>query len=208
MKKLTKKIRKRKRYYEEFSERKFRRSLDHAGLSKLHAGRIAEKIQKSKKDCRSTSALRNATCKEIAKISKVLAANYDITKGIYALGPTGFPFEILCSEMLKAKGFNTTVSVIKTGKFVNHEVDIIAEREDITVFFECKYHSQKFYKNDIQVPLYINSRYLDIQAGNPQENFRYGIISNTYFSEDAIKYANGVGILLYSMNHPHRRQFH
>jgi hypothetical protein len=136
-----------------------------------------------------------------------LAANYNVVKAIYALGPTGFPFEILCSEMLKAKGFKTTVSVIKKGKFVNHEVDVVAEREDVNVYFECKYHGKKFYKNDIQVALYINSRYLDIQAGNPEEKFRYGIISNTYFSEDAMKYSRGVGILLYSMNYPKDNNF-
>lgn len=207
MKKTTRKIKKRQHFYEEFSERKYRKSLEHAGLSKDLSTKIIEKVQKSEKDCRSTAALRSATGKEIAKVSKVLAANYNVTKAIHALGPTGFPFEILCSEMLKAKGFKTTVSVIKKGEFVDHEVDVIAERKDINIYFECKYHGQKFYKNDIQVPLYIYSRYLDIKSGNPKEKFHYGIMSNTYFSKDAIKYSTGVGILLYSMNYPKDNNF-
>lgn len=207
MNEFIKKIKKRKRSYEKFNEQKYRKSLDLAGLSKDHSSQIVEKIQRSKKDCRSTTALHNATCKEILKISKVLAANYNIIKAIYALGPTGFPFEILCSEILKAKGFKTTVSVIKAGEFINHEVDIVASREDVNIYFECKFHSKKKYKNDVQLPLYVNSRFLDIRAANPDEKFQYGIISNTTFSADAIKYSAGVGILLYSMNYPKEHNF-
>ena len=50
-------------------------------------------------------------------VENVIAANYDIKRAIYNLGPTGYPFEILCAQMLMAKGYETKVSVIKKGKF-------------------------------------------------------------------------------------------
>lgn len=200
-------IRKKSNSFEEFSEKKYRQSLIRAGVSKIHTDQIVEQIQQRMKDYFSTSLLHNATYKAILKISKVHAANYNIKRAIYNLGPTGYPFEILCAEMFKAKGFKTRVSVTKKGKFVKHEVDVVARRDDINIFCECKFHNHKFHKNDIKIPLYVHSRYLDIKEGNPYDTFKYALITNTLFSEDAIKYAEGVGLLLYSMNYPKKNTF-
>ncbi len=109
--------------------------------------------------------------------------------------------------MLKAKGYKAKVSVMVKGEFVKHEVDVIARRDDKSVFCECKFHNRKFYKNDIKIPLYVYARFLDIQKANPNEKFDYALISNTQFSEDAIKYSKGVGLVLYSLNYPKKNTF-
>jgi hypothetical protein len=60
----------------------------------------------------------------------------------------------------------------------------------------------------VKIPLYINSRFLDIQEQwnkNPQKTsfLKQGwIVTNTRFSEDAINYAKGVGLLLLSWDYP------
>lgn len=204
-KNYSSKIRKKSRHYEEFSEKKYITSLKRSGLNKKLCHSILDEV--SPEEYFTTDDLHKATYKALLKHSHLYAANYNIKQAIYHLGPTGYPFEMLCAEMLKAKGFKTRVSVVKKGKFVKHEVDVVACRDDFNLLCECKFHGRKFYKNDIKIPLYVHSRYLDIKEGNPDEKFRYALISNTEFSKDAIKYSKGVGLLLYSMNYPKKDTF-
>ncbi len=200
-------IQKKSKNFEKFSKQKFKSSLLSAGLSEKKSEEVFDEINSHLDEYFSTALLHKATYKAILKRSKVYAANYDIKRAIYNLGPTGFPFEILCAQMLEAKGFQTQVGVVKQGKYVSHEVDIIAHREDQSLYCECKFHAQKFYKNDIKIPLYVHSRYLDLKEANPGENFRYALISNTQFSSDAIAYSRGVGLVLYSLNYPEKNTF-
>ena len=45
---------------------------------------------------------------------------------------------------LKAKGFETKVSVMKDGCFVKHEIDVVAKRDDRNIYAECKFHNKKY----------------------------------------------------------------
>jgi hypothetical protein len=200
-------VRKKSRLEEYFSERKYKASLKKSGLPWGKCSEIFNEVVPKLNDYFSTAELHNKTYRAILKRSQVFAANYDIKRAIYNLGPTGFPFEKLCGEMLKAKGYKVRVSVLKKGKLVKHEVDVIAEREDNSIYCECKFHNKKVRKNDIKIPLYVNSRYLDLKEANPGETFQYAIISNTEFTTDAIKYSEGEGLLLFSMNYPKQNSF-
>ncbi|MEH0861925.1 MULTISPECIES: restriction endonuclease [unclassified Halobacteriovorax] len=206
-KKLKYLIRKVNRTYEEFDKKKFAKSLKAAGVSKEDTEDIVNEVYQGLEPLSSTTKIHQQTYRALKKISKVDAANYNIKRAIYKLGPTGYPFEVLCAEMLKAKGYETQVSVLKKGVNVLHEVDVVAERADGDIYCECKFHNRKYYKNDVKIPLYVHSRYLDIKEANPELNFQYALMSNTQFSEDAIAYANGVGLLLYSMNYPKKNTF-
>jgi hypothetical protein len=93
---------------------------------------------------------------------------------------------------------------MRRGKKVKHEVDVEALRDDGNIYCECKYHVNRNHINNIKVPLYINSRSLDIAQANPALKFTYAVISNTKFSKDAINYCIGEGLLLYAMNYPQK----
>ena len=193
-------------HFEEINTRKYQKSLKRSGLNLTMRDKIVQEIGDIE-NYFSTKELHKATYKAILKHSQLYAANYNIKQAIYALGPTGYPFEILCAQMLKAKGYQTKVSSIVRGQHVKHEVDVVAKREDLSIYCECKFHKRKYFKNNIKIPLYVHSRYLDIKEANPTLNFKYALISNTDFSKDAIKYANGVGLLLFSMNYPKANTF-
>jgi hypothetical protein len=200
-------VRKRSHIFEKFSENKFKKSLLSTGLSDQKSAEVLEEVREHLSDKFSTAELYKTTGKAIYKRSRVCAANYNIKRGIYALGPDGYSFEIFCAEMLKAKGFETKVSVMKDGCFVKHEIDVVAKRDDRNIYAECKFHNKKYHKSDIKTPLYINSRSLDIKQANPSDSFEFAIFTNTKFSEDAISYGKGVGLLLYSLNYPERNTF-
>lgn len=192
---------------EVFSKKKLKRSILLAGVNLKLADEILDEVLSDENQPRSTKRLHSLTLSKILKRSKECAANYNIKKSIFKLGPSGFAFEIFASELLRSKGYKTKVSVIKHGKYVDHEVDVVAIRADGNLFCECKFHNSSFVKNDIKIPLYINSRSMDIKAGKASVLFDYAIFSNTKFSKDALKYANGVGLKIFSMNYPEKNTF-
>lgn len=196
-------IKKRSDKFEKFDFKKYKKSLVRSDIPQD----ITEEIVSELGDARqyfSTKQLNSKTYKLILRKSKLFAANYNMKQAIFNLGPTGYPFELLCAELYRVKGYQTKVSVIKRGRCVKHEVDVVAKRKDGIIYCECKYHNRKNFMNDIKIPLYIYARSIDIQEANPEEQFIYALISNTAFSKDAIRYANGVGLLLYAMNYPEK----
>jgi hypothetical protein len=168
---------------------------------------LISEVDPQKHCFQSTASLFRRTHSRIYKKSKKLAAHYNIKKAIFELGPTGYPFEILCAEIFKTKGFKTQVSVVKSGQYVTHEVDVVATRPDLTIFCECKFHRNHKHKNDVKLPLYVNSRYLDLESTGKYGNIQYAIMTNTNFSVDAIKYAAGVGLMLFSLDYPDKSTF-
>lgn len=200
-------LHKRTKELEKFSLEKYKNSILAAGLDKEDAEKVVDEVNVDPNRYFSSAKVHQATYKALLKRSTLVAANYNIPNAIYHLGPTGFPFEILCAEMLKAKGFETQVGVVMQGQFISHEVDIVARRQDMNIYCEAKFHNRKDYKNDVKVALYVYGRYLDLKAGNPQEDFKYALISNTKFSKDAVTFAEGVGIILISLNHPKKDTF-
>ncbi|MCT4641032.1 MAG: restriction endonuclease [Bacteriovoracaceae bacterium] len=196
-------IKKRSRAFEQFDLNKFKKSILKSGLEKEKLTQVIHEIG-NPKDYFSTAELSSKTYKLLLRHSKAYAANYNLKKAIQNLGPTGYPFEILCGQILQAKGYNTQISVIVEGKYVKHEVDVIAKRQDKILYCECKFHSKYSFKNDVKVPLYIHSRWIDIQNNMPNK-ISYALISNTSFSKDAMAYANGVGLELYSLCNKHTK---
>ncbi|MDD0853175.1 ATP cone domain-containing protein [Halobacteriovorax sp. GB3] len=196
-------LRKRNKQQERYDKRKLKKSLRRSGLHEKTCNELVEKMEKELSREVSTTKLHGMARRELEKHSKVAAANYHIKRAMELLGPTGYPFEILCSELLKMKGFKTKVSLNVKGQFVSHEVDVYATRADMDLMCECKYHNSRTHKNDIKTALYVYARSLDIKANPISPGFdHFLIISNTYFSKDAITYAEGVGLGLISMNYP------
>ena len=188
-------------FVEEFDQKKLRDSLILTGVSQKVASEIVKELIPKIKPGMTTTRVHNLTFSSLQKKSKIHAANYSIKRSILDLGPSGYPFEILCSELFKAKGFETEVGVIVKGQYVSHEVDVIATRPDTTVMAECKFHNSKTHKNDIKTALYIYARSLDIKKNRKSRDFdKFAICTNTHFSKDAITYANGVGMVLLSLN--------
>lgn len=196
-------LQKRQKNTEKFDPKKLKRSLALSGASKDVCDDVYGDLESKLHNNISTKKIHNMAFRLLHKKSKIAAANYYIKRSIEELGPTGFPFELLCAQLLRMKGFDVRVGVIVEGQFVNHEIDVVGVRADMTIMAECKYHNSRSHKNDVKTALYVYARSLDIK-NNPQSmSFdKFMIITNTYFSKDAITYAEGMGLVLISMNHP------
>lgn len=124
------------------------------------------------------------------------------------MGPSGFPFEKLVGKLLAHEGFSTQVGVIVQGNCVQHEVDVIAQKENKHYMIECKYHSDQGRFCNVKIPLYIQSRFLDVekqwerQQGHKTKFHQGGVYTNTRFTSDAIQFGTCVGLMLTSWDYP------
>ncbi|MBR9833036.1 ATPase [bacterium] len=193
---------------EVFSFSKLRGSLERSGANDSDVTYILERIKSQLYDGMTTQEIYRKAFALLKKENRVYASKYSLKKALFDLGPTGYPFESMIAALLRKRGYHAEVSVILQGECVTHEIDVLAEKDGATYAIECKYHAKSHFVNNVKVPLYINSRFLDIQKkwnNDSQKNtqLKQGwLVSNTKFTLDAIQYANCVGLELLSWNYP------
>jgi hypothetical protein len=191
-----------------FNEIKLRRSLEKAGAEKFLIDKIIKEIFNELYEGISTAEIYRKAFEMLRSYSRPLAAKYRLKNAIMDLGPSGFPFEKYVSELLQSQGFNTITNQFVQGKCVTHEVDVIATTNGDINYIECKYHNQRGLVCDVKVPLYIHSRFMDLKERqsllkeNEGKVFRGWVVTNTKFSEDAVKYGLCSGLELIGWDFP------
>lgn len=191
-----------------FSFEKLKRSLRSAGANQETVETIVEKIQGQIYDGMSSNTIYRKAFSILKGKHKTSASRYSLKRAILELGPTGYPFERLIGALLKEKGYNTQVSVTLAGNCVTHEIDVLAEKDGNVYAIECKFHSDARATSNVKVPLYINSRFLDIQEqwnSNPKNttHLKQGwLVTNTRFTADAVNYGTCVGLTMLSWDYP------
>jgi len=169
---------------------------------------IVERVESQLYDGISTKQIYKMAFKMLKNSSRVSASKYKLKKALMELGPSGFPFEKLVGKLLEQEGFETKVGVIVQGNCVQHEIDVIAQKDNNHYMIECKYHSDQKRFCNVKVPLYIHSRFLDVEKkwklieGHETVHHKGWIYTNTRFTTDAIQYGKCVGLLLTSWDYP------
>lgn len=201
-------IKKNSKESEPFSIQKLEQSFQRSGASKDEIETIISKINSAIYDGISSNEIYKKAFAELKKLNKTTASRYSLKRAIFDLGPTGYPFERLVAALLKEKGYKTTVSIILKGECITHEIDVLAEKEGNVYAIECKFHSDIKAVSNVKIPLYINSRFLDIQKqwntnSNNATFLKQGwLVTNTRFTVDAINYAKCVGLTMLSWDFP------
>ncbi|RYH75850.1 ATPase [Flavobacteriaceae bacterium 144Ye] len=194
--------------YEAFDVNKLINSLRRSRADEDIIQDIARKVQEQIEEGMTTKKIYQLAFKMLRSKSRVSASKYKLKKALMELGPTGFPFEKLVGQLLAHEGFATQVGVIVQGNCVQHEVDVIALKDNNHYMIECKYHSDQGRFCNVKIPLYIHSRFLDVerkwehQKGHEAKLHKGGVYTNTRFTTDAIQYGKCVGLLLTSWDYP------
>ncbi|MCW8869267.1 MAG: restriction endonuclease [Proteobacteria bacterium] len=194
--------------YEAFDVNKLIRSLRRSKADETVIQDIARSVQAQIEEGMTTKKIYQMAFKMLKGKSRVGASKYKLKKALMELGPTGFPFEKIVGKLLEHEGFATEVGVIVQGKCVQHEVDVIAQKGNNHYMIECKYHSDQGRFCNVKIPLYVHSRFLDVekqwqrQNGHQAKHHKGGLYTNTRFTSDSIQYAECVGLLLTSWNYP------
>ena len=191
-----------------FSLDKLRASLNRIGADKETIDHIIDNVRDELYQGISTKEIYNRAFALLKKKKSHLASKYKLKKAIYELGPTGFPFERFVSAIRENSGYKTEVGAFLQGKCVKHEIDVIAHKQNETTIIECKFHSEQGLNCNVKIPLYINSRYIDVKTHwdrNPRNGTtltKGWVVTNTRFTEDAIQYGNCCGLFLLSWDYP------
>lgn len=193
-----------------FLPEKLQRSLLRAGASAEQAHSILKAIEDGLYPGITTKRIYQYAFNLLRQHSKPLAARYKLKTAIMELGPSGFPFEKFIAAFLSLQGYQTITGKIVEGNCVKHEVDIIAEKEDYHLMIECKYHNRPGTVCDVKIPLYVHSRFKDVEASwmklpEHKDKLRQGwVVTNTKFTIDAIQYGTCIGLHLLGWNYPHK----
>jgi len=191
-----------------YDPEKLRRSLRRAGAGEEEMDSIVKEIGQRLYPGITTKEIYRRAFSMLRRASAYLAAKYKLKKALQELGPSGYPFEKYVGEILKHEGYQTKVGQIVQGHCVQHEVDVIASKDDQHFMIECKFHSDQVRKCDVKIPLYIHSRFLDVEKAWQQRpghghKFHQGwVVTNTRFTTDAIQYGTCAGLNLVSWDFP------
>lgn len=193
---------------EVFIPQKLKRSLNRAGASELQVQNIISQIQDQLYPGINTKKIYEKAFRLLRREHRPLAARYKLKSAIMELGPSGFPFERFIAAILQHQGYRTQIGISVQGRCVRHEVDVIAERGPYHFMIECKYHNHRGTVCDVKVPLYIHSRFQDVQAnwvhlpGHEIKLHQGWVVTNTRFTDDAIQYGTCAGLHLLGWDYP------
>lgn len=192
----------------QFSLAKLKKSLKRTGADDTLVSEIIEIVQGELYERITTKEIYNRAFALLKKKKNVFASKYKLKKAIYELGPTGYPFEYFIAAVLKYSGYKVKVGEILQGECVQHEVDVLAHKNNETTVVECKFHSEQGFVCNVKVPLYIHSRYNDVRNywntfNKHKTTLTQGwVVTNTRFTEDATQYGNCAGLYLLSWDYP------
>lgn len=193
---------------QEFNIEKLKTSLLKAKTDESLLVQITDKVLKNLTEGMTTKQIYKMAYSFLKENSTATASRYKLKKALMQLGPSGFPFEKLIGQLLAHEGFHTEVGVFVQGNCVQHEVDVIAQKDNLKYMIECKYHSDQNRFCNVKIPLYIQSRFIDVeiewkkQKGHEMTLYKGWVYTNTRFTADAIQYGTCVGLGLASWDYP------
>jgi hypothetical protein len=193
---------------EPFSQQKLESSLKRAGADEEIVENILRDLKPWLYNGVTTRKIYKMAFGLLTRQKPGMAARYSLKRAIMELGPTGFPFEHFIGQLFSQWGFKAEVGQIIQGRFVKHEVDVVATGIKKQIFVECKYYNVQGKFADVKVSLYIHSRFEDIIAIRkdiPEYRdflLQGWIVTNTRFTTDAMDYGRGAGLHLVSWDYP------
>ena len=182
--------------------------LASAGAGEQIIDHIAGAVSEMLHDGISTQKIYKEAFRLLRNYSDRSAGRYKLKEAILELGPTGYPFEKFVGELLSRLGYQTQTGIVVEGNCVSHEIDVIAEKDKEHLMIECKFHNRKGHKCNVKVPLYIQSRFKDVETkwstrpGHENKYHRGWVVTNTRFTDDALQYGKCIGLKLLSWDYP------
>ncbi len=193
---------------EPFDPRKLDLSLSRAGAKSDVRAHILKRIERELKSGMRTDDIYAHAFEYLrSEGSPAVAARYSIKRAIFALGPSGFPFEQFLAEVLRAHGWYARTGVSLTGRCAPHEVDVLAEKDGKRIGIEAKFHNEAGGKTDIKDALYVKARYEDLLHA-PETSSRVDegwLVTNTRFTRNAIRYGQCSNLRLLGWDYPRNR---
>lgn len=197
-----------------FEEEKLVNSLKKVGASSETIDEIVEEVEKGMWDGMKTEDIYTRAFALLQKHAHHVAVKYSIRRALFELGPDGFPFEKFVARVFNMWGYEAVTDQTLMGRCVEHEVDVVAWKDDALAMVEAKFHNEFGMKSDLKVTLYVKARFDDLSEnlfdyGGKQRKLseRY-LFTNTKFTDKAVTYAGCNKLKLIGWNYPARGNLH
>jgi len=194
---------------ERFSRRKVYKSARKVGVSKNLARKIAKTIEEEILPGARTVDIFERVKELLDYETPEAALKFSLKEAMRKLGPTGFPFEKYIGEIFSKNGFEVKLNQEISGFCCRYEIDFLAQKDNLLMIGECKYHNLAGRRIDLGVALENYARFLDIKNGNYLQKNSFKnlelkaiLVTNTKFTTEAIKYSKCVGVELLGWNYP------
>lgn len=194
---------------EPLNPEKIERSLKRIGASEHLIAKIIHNVLQAPKIV-STRDIYFYIANYLKEVDRILANRYNLKNALYQLGPEGFLFEKFIAELFRAQQYQAINDQTIPGVCVDHEIDVIAFKNDERLLVECKFHNLAGIHTDVKVALYIKSRFDDVEKSPVTVNGKIGFLNqpwlatNTKFTIDAIKYARCINMGLVGWAYPEK----
>ncbi len=191
-----------------FDPARLKSSLSKSGASRAEVERVWKEMQPELYDGMATKEIYQLAFARLKKSADAYAARYSLKRALVDLGPGGYLFEKWIARMFGSTGHQTITSRLLDGHAVTHEIDVIAYKEEHTRLVECKFRNTEAAKIDVRTPMYLLSRFKDIQGINFalfKKEVRFTevwLATNVQLTKDAIRFAEYYGMRLISWNYP------
>ncbi|MFA5178298.1 MAG: ATP cone domain-containing protein [Candidatus Paceibacterota bacterium] len=193
---------------ENFSEHKILRSLKRAGTPREKAKQVLNYIRPRLYSGITTTEIFKILKQELDKVNPGAALRFNLKIAMRALGPDGFSFEKYIKEVFESHGYAVKINQYLPGRCLSYETDLVAEKDNIVYFGECKYRNHAGERIDLSVALKFFATFMDVSLVGFKDQIKQGkkiiplIITNTKFTSQAIKYCECQGIKLLGWNYP------
>ena len=184
---------------EAFDPKKIINTCMRAGLSKKAAENVVRKVVPKFYEGIRTRDIYAMVLKELERTEDRSSIVFRLREAVSEM-PSD-KFELYVKKILEASGYKCQWNVVIKGKYVEHQIDIIAEKAGRKYLVECKHHINPHRFCGLGIMLQVQARLEDVRDGFLEKknsiDFRKAwIITNTKFSEHAKAYANGKAIML------------
>lgn len=192
---------------ESFSRKKVYHGALGAGVPEELANVVADVIEKEVYPGMTTQEIFSRVKQLLSKEHPQSAIRYNLKEAMRKLGPSGFPFEKYTADIFEQLGFSVKVNQFIFGKCVSHEVDFLAQKEGKILAGECKFHIFPGERVDVKVALAHYARFLDLKSGDILKGAGDSqlfpmIVTNTKFTDEALKYSQCLAMDLLGWKHP------
>jgi hypothetical protein len=179
------------------------------GASLQTANQVADKVEDRVYEGMPTKQILQLIFKFLRKDKPGLKHLFDLRKGL-SLMSSKPEFEVFIQVLLSNHGFEVSPNRILKGRCVEHEVDAIARKDGVTFFVEAKHHFGYHALTGLD-----ESRIARAVLEDVSEGFKLGtvdfkvdkamIVTNTRYSEHAIRYGQCRDIMQIGWNYPANR---
>ena len=189
-----------------FDREKIVRTCLRMGADRRAAYEIAERIERRLYPGISTERILQMIFQFMRGHKPSVSNLFDLRKAL-SLMSSKPEFEVFVQALLARSGFEVTPNRLLVGRCVEHEVDAIAKKDGITFFVEAKHHSMYHTLTGLDESRIARAVLEDVMEGvamgkSDLKIDRAMIVTNTRYSEQAVRYGNCRNILQIGWSSP------